>query len=940
MQMILLYKMGLRHFIAIAFFCMCATMLTAQTIKGKVLDAVTGEPVIGATVTLKDTKFSTIVNLDGSYSFKNIPPGKYDLKVKHVGYEKSKEKDIEIKAGQVVKNIDFLLNVETKDLDAAVVKSYGNPESDNTNRKIEKNSDVVQNNLSEKAIQLMPDVTVANAMQRISGVTVERTSSGEGRYAIIRGMDQRYNNTLVNGIKIPSPDDKFRYVPMDIFPSDLLERLEVIKTLTPAMEGDAIGGTMNLVMKNAPDKFKLNVHAAGGYNTLFNDRSFMTFDKKAVQQKDPSQINGNAYTATDKDFSRSNLDFKQVNNPINAQLGITAGNRYFNKRLGVVLGVSFQHTYRGSNTNFFHPNAQPTVAPRDNYPAFDDIYIRHYSTEQKRSGINNKFDYVINSHNKISLYNLYINMDEYQSRYTVDSSLAIQRTGPGSGNVAIYNRSRHQKQSIYNSTLQGEHILSKLLTLKWNTVYSIADQNVPDQAEYEVDHAVSTDASTGKSTETPSYVNGMDRIWRNNSDKDLAAYVNLIITPLIAKRIVEISTGGLARHKDRENYYNAYKLGPKNSGQQLFTNIYDAQYGFNNAEAGKGLPINPNTYTSKEDVLAGYVQAKYMLTKKLQVLGGVRIENTKQKFETVMPETFNGRYGTISYTDILPSLHFKYAIDKKQNLRLSYYKALSRPGFFEVLPYKIAGEFYQEGGNLYLKHTTADNIDFRYEFFPNGADQFLVGGFYKKLHNPIEISILRFGVGQQILQPNNFGNAENYGLEAVATKFFGKFGVNANYTFTKSQITTTKNYYYRDNTTGDLATKSVSQSRPLQGQASHVGNLSLLYKNDKIGLDIQAALVYTGERIVQVSPYYELDYWQSPYTQFDFSFEKKIGKQFAFYGKLNNLLNSINQVVIKQPNFLRSGNNQLPEQQYDDKIVVQKENYNQAYLFGIRFKMR
>lgn len=166
---------------------------------------------------------------------------KYSISIKHSGYEKSKQKDVEVIAKQLVKNIDFQLNIETKDLDAAFIKSNGNPESDKTNRKIEKNSDVVQNNLSEKAIQLMPDVTVANAMQRISGVTVERTSSGEGRYAIICGMDQRYNNTLVNGIKIPSPDDKFRYVPMDIFPSDLLERLAVIKTLTPAMEGDAIG---------------------------------------------------------------------------------------------------------------------------------------------------------------------------------------------------------------------------------------------------------------------------------------------------------------------------------------------------------------------------------------------------------------------------------------------------------------------------------------------------------------------------------------------------------------------------------------------------------------------------------------------------------------------------------------------------------------------------
>jgi len=126
---------------------------------------------------------------------------------------------------------------------------------------------------------------VANSLQRISGISIERSSSGEGRYAIIRGMDQRYNSTLVNGIKIPSPDDKFRYVPMDLFPSDLLERLEVIKSLTPSMEADAVGGTMNLVMKNAPDKFKLNIYAAGGFNTLFNQRDFKTFDHSVINKK-------------------------------------------------------------------------------------------------------------------------------------------------------------------------------------------------------------------------------------------------------------------------------------------------------------------------------------------------------------------------------------------------------------------------------------------------------------------------------------------------------------------------------------------------------------------------------------------------------------------------------------------------------------------------------
>ena len=152
--MSLLHKIGCRFLLAIAIFSLGATMVNAQNIKGKVIDAETGEPLIGATIILKDTKFFTLVNLDGTYSFKNIPPGKYDVKVTQSGYEKSKQKDVEITAGQTVKNIDFQLKTKTEALAGVYVKSLGNPESDNTNRKIEKNSDVVQNNLSEKAIQL------------------------------------------------------------------------------------------------------------------------------------------------------------------------------------------------------------------------------------------------------------------------------------------------------------------------------------------------------------------------------------------------------------------------------------------------------------------------------------------------------------------------------------------------------------------------------------------------------------------------------------------------------------------------------------------------------------------------------------------------------------------------------------------------------------------
>ena len=375
-----------------------------------------------------------------------------------------------------------------------------------------------------------------------------------------------------------------------------------------------------------------------------------------------------------------------------------------------------------------------------------------------------------------------------------------------------------------------------------------------------------------------------------------------------------------------------------NGSAQAFTNINVAQFGFKTADQGKSADANPNTYASKEDISAGYIQSKFNVIPNLQVLGGVRVEHTIQHYQSEMPETLDGKTGAISYTDVLPSLHLKYALTKQQNLRLSYYKAISRPGFYEITPYNIAGEYYDEGGNPYVKHTTADNLDIRYEWFPGGADQILLGAFYKQIQNPIEYSIVRYGTGKQVLKPNNFGTANNYGIEAVITKYFGKFGFNANYTYTKSQITTDKNFYYRDNN-NQLTTKTVQQTRPLQGQSDHVGNLSLLFKDARSGFDLQLAFVYTGKRIAQVSPYYNLDYWQRAYQQLDFSLEKRIARQFSFFVKVNNLTNTPRKVDILQPNNFLAGNKMLPEQEDANRILVQKDIYKINFLAGFRFKL-
>lgn len=942
-------------------FLFSSSLLFAQTIKGKVVDSKTGEPMIGATVTLEHTKYNALVNLDGSYTFKNLPAGKYEIVVKSVGYKKLEHNYVTLAANET-KTTNLTLESEVNEL-LFVTVTGGSRETDRAVRSIEQRADIVQNIMSQKAIELSPDVTVANSLQRMSGVTIQRSSSGEGRYAIIRGMDQRYNTTLINGIKIPSPDDKYRYVPMDLFPSDLLERLEVVKALTPNMEADAIGGVMNLVMKSAPKKEVFNVFLSTGSSTLFSNkfpfsfsgsRPFQTFDRSAVNKQSPAQINGAAYSANDADFSRKNLNLSNKAVPDNIQAGATYGNRFFKKRLGFILGVSYQNNYRGSdqilNTQYPGAKVLPTAVTGsivNNYPQFNDAIDNKYSTQQSRIAVNNKFDFSINKNNNISLYNLFVHMDEFQTRYSSDTDV---NTNPG--NVALITRTRWQAQDIYNSTLHGEHKLSNRFNINWNATYSVAKQQIPDMATFEVDYAKTKNAD-GTMSLPLNFValKGMSRQWSHNTDKDIAGYLNFVYDTRVKNTDLQLSWGGLYRHKIRDNYNIKYSL---SATSNTFTSINDAQYAFNIASGNSpyGEGGTGRNYNIKEDIASGYGQFKWTLTPKLQAIGGVRVENTNQHYTTNLPADANAQFGHIYYVDILPSLHFKYAIDNEQNIRTSYFRSLVRPGFVEMIPQDIPAsenDAYEQQGNPYLKHTTADNYDLRYELFPKGkgSDQILIGGFLKRIYNPIEVTFSHYSViggnpspGTNILTPTNVGNVTNYGAEFVFTKFIGKFGINANYTYTHSATTTDKYYLSYDTVSKSNVTSSRSQTRPLQGQAKHIANVSFIFKNPKTGTDIQLAYVYTGERIALVNTFYNLDTWQSPYSQLDFSFEQKIVKKLAIYGKINNLLDFKTRYFIKQPYVIGNTLNKIPGQ--DDaahSIFVQQDIYKISYLFGLRYKL-
>lgn len=915
-----------------------------NTVKGVVFDKKTNETLIGATVTLKNErktyKISVSTGFDGSYIFKNVPSGKYEVEAKFISY-KDEDKDFEIGGGET-KVIN--LKIESKDnaLDEVKIAGKSDEGSERKSRQIERKSDQILNAVSAKSIELSPDLTIANVTQRVSGVSIERSNNGEGQYAIIRGMDKRYNYTLVNGVKIPSPDNKNRYVPLDIFPADIVDRMEVYKSLLPSQEGDAIGGGINLVLKDAPDRFTIRANAAAGLAGAFGLNNFTEFDHSQSAKNSPRIANGSNYAAQISDFPNGPLNYTTKKSPVSSVFGLTIGGRSADKKFGVLGALSYQNTYRSTNSIFYDTD----VDRSSNEPALKSVQNRRYSTQQERTAVHTKFDYKFNSDNKLDLTASYMNLGQNEFRFASDTTLNLGRIGKGTGRVTNTYRSIRTVQEIYSANLHGEHKFGDQFKMNWSAVYAKATANQPDRTNLTIvtGRTGSLDANGNviNVVQQPALFNStgsaQSRIWAKNSDEDKAGYLNFIYSPKIAGKKVEFSVGGMYRDKSRDSQYDDYSLTTGNNTTQ----IYNGDIGRNTfaVQSTGGTPGNPLNYSFKEKVAAGYAQFKFDIGD-LQTIGGVRYENTDQSWiSAVDPNQITGAVGSIKYGDLLPSLNFKYKLKDNQNLRLTYYSAISRPGFYELIPHSELNEEYTETGNPLLKRATADNYDFRYEWFPKELDQLLVGAFYKDIKNPIEYALYNQGTSV-FYSANNFGNARNYGFEFDATKYINKFGFRINYTYTNSKITTPKTVLYRDAATTSLTQRTEEQSRPLQGQSNHIGNLSLLFKDIKSGFDAQIAAVYTGARIYTVSPYLNNDIWQKASIQIDLSAEQRIAKRFSVYMKINNLLNTPSELEIRRPYNItpETINQKVDDQEVGKNVFVRKDLYQQFYLLGLRYKL-
>ena len=931
-----------RLFMSAALLAASATAIQAHTLDGIVKDNKTGEPLIGTVVRVKELpNVGTTTGLDGSFTLHELPDkGKYTLVVSFMAY---KTKEIVVDVANDDK-VDIPMDEDLKQLGEVVVTGRREYRSDRSAVESVKNAGNVLNVMSQQSIQLSPDVNVASVLQRVSGVTMERDASGEASYAILRGMDKRYNYTLVNGVKIPSPDDKNRYIPLNIFPSDLMDRLVVSKSLTADMEGDAAGGVVDMVMKDAPSCFQLQANAAIGTTDYFwkDGRDYLTSNRSDYTKKAPYEAFGSEYKASMSDFKNGPMQLKSHSMPApNFIGGLSVGNRFWNDRLGVMLAGSIQNTFRGTERTY----NSVKMASGEQAMYISKLNHRYYSIHDLTTGVHAKVDLTLPKH-KIEWYNMYVRTNSKGVRY--NNSIGTEYIGANSYTQDDEIRSLSTTQSIFATNLKGTHHLTKNFTLDWSGIFSQAKEEDPDRTYVTLSNSVSTEADadgnilsgnlwdTNKNI-TKTFPKDAERRFQHNMDTDWAGYINLTYDTHFANDVEALwKAGAQYRRKERSNRYYSYIFSPADNAQDLDGNGLEQ---FDNVDWVCKTPYSQASqlnYNSKEHIGGAYTMVT-LKTKLGELIAGFRAEHTNQIYTMLQHFRNMGQTGEQSYWDYLPSASLKWTPTKEMNIRLSYYRSINRPGFYEIVPYQIMGEEYQEKGNPNLKRARIDNIDLRWEWFPSKTEQILAGVFYKYLKDPIEQVFVtsdgKIGAGTDAYyMPDNLGNAKNMGFEIDVIKYIRHFGIKANYTYTYSKITTSKREYKE----GSAEYKSgVTQSRPLVNQAPHTANISLLYKDTENGWNAQLASSFTGAKLALVSPFKDADQWDKAMFGIDLSAEKQFKNGFSIFFKANNLLDAKRERYLKTVN---ESNLQYADQK-SNKTIIGTYKYGRTFLLGVRYKL-
>ena len=952
------------------FFTLITGIVSAQNgnIKGTVFDDATSEtlPFVIITVIENDKKAKT--DFDGFFNI-SVPSGTYSIKLDFPSLESIVINDIQVKNGEATTLGDIRLKEVINEFEEVVtITAERTKNNENAVMSMKMKSTNMIDGISSETFKKMGDSDGASAMKRVPGVSVVG-----GKYIYVRGLGDRYNKTMLNGVDIPGLDPDKNTLQMDIFPTSVIDNIIVNKTFVAELPADFTGGVVDITLKSFPSKRTRSVSASGTYNPLYHFNNeylgyeggktdFLGFDDGtreipaisnvpfyAEALGDPTGEKGTRFTDILNKFNPNMAALRQQSF-MDFSLSASLGDQF--KKEKYTYGYNFSLSY--SNSTEYYEGVEYGRYGLGNSDIFE-MELRELQTGEY--GVNNV---LLSTLAGVSLKTL-------NSKYTINF-LHLQNGESKAGifdylnedQGAIFNGFQHNleysQRSLSNLLISGSHsIYNSKWDIDWKISPTLSKIKDPDIrfTRYEIrddEYVISSEAGFP------------ERIWRYLEEVNLAGVTHLTRTGKAFSREAKIKFGAGYTYKERDFSISKFALNIRNielegNPDELFTpaNLWPVNGDLNAGTAYEAafVPVNPNKYNSIIQNITGYVSTELSPVNRLKTIVGVRMEYYTHRYTGRDQSGLNILNNDIvlENLNLFPSVNFVYSVTEKQNLRFSYGNTVARPSFKELSYAEISdpltgrmfigGLFKDEDvangitywdGNL----TTTDihNFDLRWEIFPQIGRTISVSAFYKKFLRPIEM--VQFVKQAGAFQPRNVGNGDVIGGEIemrqnldIISDRLKSLSVTMNFTYTESKIELSKTEYESrvDNARDG---QEINSFRDMAGQAPYLINGGISYKGIDKGFlkGFEAGLYYNvqGQTLLFTGIADRPDIYTKEFHSLNMNASKSFGKkdQMQVSFKITNILNDKQEAVFKSYNA---------EDQYFSKLII-GQNYNLKFTYN------
>ncbi len=777
-------------------------------ITGKVTDAKTGEALLGAHVSIQGTAIGASTNVNGDYIIPSVPPGAHTVVFSYLGYKKVTV-PVRVVADTTIQ-LNSRMQFDVVQMGEVTVTAQLEGQAAAINQQLTSNT--IVNIVTSDRIKELPDQNAAESIGRLPGISVQR-DAGEGQKVVVRGLSPKFNSITVNGERVPSTDPTDRSVDLSMISPDVLSGIEVFKALTPDKDGDAIGGTVNLVLRHAPAGFRGDFRGQTGYNHMRQEYG--------------------QYRAS-----------------------LTLSDRFLDNALGVLLTGNTQRANRSSDelSADYIFKREAAGAETQSTIEIDNLNLTYNSEVRTRTGGGVTLDY--------EMENGDLFLSSFFSQTERDRVRRRKRYRVGSGTTEYDLAEQEQTTQLFTNGLSGRHEFD-LIEMDWRLGYSKSTQKQPyyNYARFvEVAAFMNGLVDTQGPSVIPSYAkNDTSATWfqygtfnpENVTDKDASGQLNGKTPFRLGEDIAgSLKFGGRYRGKERTRDVTEYrtpfgeidKIGKAEPGKfamyrgqsVLISNFADPSFKPENFLDGRyalNIGLDParlagfhtdyishydlnrftelQDYEAGEDILAAYLMAEVNIGDQFTLLPGFRYERTKTEYTGRWGYLQGnlGEVGTVSdttggqnYGDVLPMLHFRYRVTPWFDIRLAYTHSLSRPDYYNLVPYEQVNFAEQTlvRGNPDIQRTRATNYDIYVSFYSNDLGLLTLGAYYKKLTDIDYIKQSRVIGGQfnafVLTEPVNGDDSDVWGLEIdVQTNLknlpspFDGFVINANYSYIRSE---------------------------------------------------------------------------------------------------------------------------------------------------------